>query len=478
MGGSPSEGTFAVSFLGLSWCKPEGCCRPLTGRKFEFVERKDEELVGVFVEGGPCYLEARPPELDEDGDLYAGQWIGAVKHGHGRLVRKDIGSYVGQFVQGQVKGQGRLEMDSGDSYDGQWQNGTMHGLGKYTYSNGSSHEGQFVQGGKHGFGQENLADSSKFEGQFIDGRRHGRGKYSSVDGSTFEGQFHNDMMEGKGRYRFVGGKVYDGHWLKSRMHGPGRMDWPDGRRYEGSFEADRKSGPGKFTWADGSSYDGQWYMGRQHGHGVHIDAWGQQASGKWIAGRRMNMRDGDAPSSSNVDPPSSSASSVGVKRLGSAPFKAIGSLFGRHSSHDSSASKLHSEKLKHDRLHNSTHSLHDQTAASHGRAGSKGSGGSWHDHIHLPRGRAGSKGSSHTQDSHKTLHSDRGSQASEDEDSPSCGSVARRPSTRANLASIVSRCHNEGEEDFTIDGLEVPGSSGAPCSGGSGGHLQGARVSN
>lgn len=455
MGGSPSEGSFAAAtFLGLSWCKPEGCCRPLTGGKYEFIERTDEELVGVFVEEGPCYLEARPPQLDEDGDLYEGQWIGKVKHGHGRLVRKDIGSYIGQFMQGQVKGQGRLEMDSGDSYDGQWQNGTMHGLGKYTYGNGSSHEGQFVQGCKHGFGHENLTDSSKFEGQFIDGKRHGRGKYSSADGSSFEGQFHNDMMEGKGQYRFMGGKVYDGRWQKSRMHGVGRMDWPDGRKYEGSFEADRKSGTGSFTWADGSCYDGQWYMGRQHGHGVHFDAWGQQASGKWIAGRRMIPRDGDAPVSSDV--PSSSTSSAGVKRLGTASFRAIGSLFGR------STSRLHSEKLQSVRLNSSTKSLHDQTVPSPSRAGSKGSTTSLH--------------STDRQGTTASLHStDR--QASEDEDTHSCGapSLARGPSSRPNLASIVSRSNDEDDEDFALDGLEVPGSSGAPGRRGSG-HLQGARV--
>lgn len=415
MGGSTSDGGFA--FLGISWCKPDGCCRPLAGPRHEFVERVNDGLVGVWVEGGPCYLEERQSQLDDEGDLYEGQWMGKTKHGHGRLIRKDIGVYVGQFAHGQVKGQGLLTMDSGDCYDGQWQNGTMHGLGKYTYQNGSSHEGQFVQGCKNGFGQEILADKSSFEGQFVDGKRHGRGKYSSADGSTFDGQFNDDKMDGKGRYRFVGGKAYDGQWQKSRMHGMGRMDWPDGRKFEGNFEADRKSGPGKFTWVDGSCYEGQWYLGKQHGHGVHTNAWGQQASGKWIAGRPLNVP--GAPS----DPASSSASTSGVRRMGSAPIRAIGSLFR-------SSTKLQTEK--NERLQIERHASRS-SAASNGHAG-----------VGPPAQR---------QDTGHSFHSQDGLLASDE--TLGAPAVAGRPS----LASIASRSEGHPDEDAgeALDGLEIPG---------------------
>lgn len=326
MGGSTSE-AFG-SFMWIPFCRPEGCCRPLAGSKYEFTHGG----ASVFVEGDEqtMHLEKRGPMDDEDGNLYEGQWLGDLKHGHGRLVRKDIGSYEGQFSQGKVQGQGVLHMDSGDSYDGQWQNGAMHGLGKYSYQNGSSHKGQFSQGAKHGFGQETLADNSTFEGQFANGKRHGTGKYCSADGSSFDGQFTHDRMDGKGTYRFVGGKVYEGQWQQSSMHGSGHMSWPDGRRYDGMHVNDQKSGPGKFTWANGSSYDGQWSQGRQHGHGIHLDKNGQQFAGQWVGGRPFDVPGlSSDPSAGGTS--ASTSSTIGVKRLGAVSFKSIGSLFrGRH----------------------------------------------------------------------------------------------------------------------------------------------------
>jgi len=172
-------------------------------------------------------LEEKPRQVVEEGACYTGQWRGNVRHGHGKIERRRIGTYEGQFVDNRATGEGRFVKLNGDVYEGQWLRDRAHGKGTYLHADGSSYQGQWEEDLKSGMGVETWLDGSTFEGEYMQGKKHGRGTYRSADHSVFEGQFFLDAMDGDGQYVFADGRIYIGQWQQSRMSGEGRMIWPD-----------------------------------------------------------------------------------------------------------------------------------------------------------------------------------------------------------------------------------------------------------
>lgn len=240
--------------------------------------------------------------LGRDGNArYLGQWLGQVRHGHGKLERAGWGNYEGQFVNNKATGSGRFTKTSG-VYNGQWLNDRAQGWGSYVHHDGTTYRGQWVSDLKDGTGTETWPDGSSYSGDFQMGMRHGHGTYQvPSDGSMYEGEFRDDMFHGTGQYCFSDGRTYRGEWNMARMHGEGVMLWTDGKLYAGRYIDDKKSGHGRFTWPDGRFYDGQWLRGKQHGSGIFRDKKGRERSGHWKFGQR-GFANGDQESSRTPSP--------------------------------------------------------------------------------------------------------------------------------------------------------------------------------
>ena len=78
-------------------------------------------------------------------------WTDSKPNGRGRWidgVTNDI--YVGDWVNGMRHGHGTYTWHHGGKYVGEWANNTRHGKGVWIYTNGSTREGTFKNGKEDG----------------------------------------------------------------------------------------------------------------------------------------------------------------------------------------------------------------------------------------------------------------------------------------------------------------------------------------
>lgn len=79
-----------------------------------------------------------------NGDLYSGEFDGALPKGNGILKFADGNLYIGQFDKGMFNGYGILIWPEGDYYEGEWVNDRYNGLGTYTFLDGSYQYGEWI----------------------------------------------------------------------------------------------------------------------------------------------------------------------------------------------------------------------------------------------------------------------------------------------------------------------------------------------
>lgn len=79
-------------------------------------------------------------ELD-NGIIYDGEWLKAMREGEGKQTWADNSVYIGLWKNNQANGNGILEHSDGDRYEGEWVNDKACGHGIYTHSNGAKYEG-------------------------------------------------------------------------------------------------------------------------------------------------------------------------------------------------------------------------------------------------------------------------------------------------------------------------------------------------
>lgn len=98
----------------------------------------------------PAQLQKKKEVKLSDGSIYTGEWMGDIRHGHGKLVFPD-----------------------GGVYRGQWQNDKPHGSGTRTYPDGSKYTGQYVDGLQHGYGEFSHSGIGLYIGQWKNDLKHG-----------------------------------------------------------------------------------------------------------------------------------------------------------------------------------------------------------------------------------------------------------------------------------------------------------------
>ena len=195
-------------------------------------------------------------------------------------------SCSGSADEGDAQTQER-SLPNGDIYTGQWRGAVPHGAGKYLWADGCMYEGEWRRGKATGRGKFSWPSGATYEGEFLDGFMHGAGTYVGAAGDTYRGAWAKNLEHGAGKKRYANGDRYDGEWRAGLPDGCGRYAWRDGTEYAGGWRAGLIHGRGALVWANGNRYDGGWEGGRPRGQGtfrwadgsLYVGFWGREAPG-------------------------------------------------------------------------------------------------------------------------------------------------------------------------------------------------------
>ncbi|CAF1085804.1 unnamed protein product [Adineta ricciae] len=114
---------------------------------------------------------------------------------------------------------------SGDVYDGEFLNELYHGHGIYTWENGDRYEGMWKHNHREGqgtwtWGEQTASAGDQYCGEWHADKKHGYGEYFQKNGDIYKGQFKDDKRDGTGIYQMKNGQcfnvVYDRDHLISR----------------------------------------------------------------------------------------------------------------------------------------------------------------------------------------------------------------------------------------------------------------------
>uniref|UniRef100_A0A7N0V2X7 Phosphatidylinositol 4-phosphate 5-kinase n=1 Tax=Kalanchoe fedtschenkoi TaxID=63787 RepID=A0A7N0V2X7_KALFE len=191
-----------------------------------------------------------------NGDMYIGQWVDDLPHGHGKYLWADDNCmYVGEWFKGKAMGKGKFSWPSGAAYEGEFKGGYMDGRGTYIGPSGDTYKGSWVM---------NL--------------KHGNGTRCYPNGDYYDGEWRRGAQDGHGRYEWRCGTSYNGKWKNGSFSGIGTLIWANGNRYDGCWDAGVPKGNGTFRWADGSRYVGIWGSASKEQGGTYYPPAGSQTT--------------------------------------------------------------------------------------------------------------------------------------------------------------------------------------------------------
>lgn len=256
---------------------------------------------GKFVSGKHCFV-------NENGDLYDGEWKDGMYNGQGYLLYADGNYYKGAFVEGKRSGYGILQCTNGDRYEGNFLNDRENGELNCYYADGTFYKGNWVDGdwthGTYknqvgttftgdwsdrwhcGIGTIQYTDGTKYEGSWRDYNRNGNGKLYRNDGSIYEGIWSGDGNSGDGTVSYPDKSGYKGTWQNLERSGKGVLTTADGYIYESEFWKENTiNASAKITYADGNKYEGDVVNMIPNGQGVMNMANGDKYTGRFVNGK-------------------------------------------------------------------------------------------------------------------------------------------------------------------------------------------------
>ncbi|KAK1941900.1 Radial spoke head 10 B [Phytophthora citrophthora] len=267
------------------------------------------------------------------GYIYDGEWEHDMRCGHGHSTRRGGGgtrggeSYTGQWRANRFHGRGVYVNEEGDIYDGEWCDGIRHGAGKLAVVNRAKmkpgetgvvveYVGEWVEGKFHGIGSCKYANGSEYSGAFYDGRRHGNGVLILASGDKYEGQWWQGLRHGQGIFfSKASGTTREGTWKRGVEVSDG--DWlitfANGDKYSGACRHKKPWGKGTCKFANGAVYTGEWADGLREGRGICVNPDGTILEGEWqhsIFVKAIRSPLVDVSLSSTSPPPSPKRSSV------------------------------------------------------------------------------------------------------------------------------------------------------------------------
>ena len=172
-----------------------------------------------------------------NGEYYEGGWVDGRMHGHGKMVfvsdeeGNPISYYEGEFVNNLRIGKGVRVYRTGNMYDGEWLDNLPHGHGRMHWRDrGEVYIGEWFQGVQSGYGEmyweTELVNSAQFpnknhySGEWKNGRRNGKGRLSYANGGEYWGEWVDDRKEGRGVYRQPNGDSVEGEFLDDKLLRP------------------------------------------------------------------------------------------------------------------------------------------------------------------------------------------------------------------------------------------------------------------
>jgi len=247
-------------------------------------------------------LEEALSEMENDTEVYDGEYVEDKRHGHGTLKCANGNVYVGEFKDGKFHGHGTLKYKNGDVYDGDFVNGQRHGHGTFTFKANfpismeySIYVGAFANDNFHGSGKLMYSNGDEYIGDFHNGQRHVYGKLTYSNGDVYQGGFKEDKFHCQlATFQFSNGDEYEGKFQKGKFHGSGRYtrsggDYRKGDWYEGGFVGGRVQLTSECgVWVYQGNYINDESGGRPDGLGKLIrrvnDEWSTIYEGTWKDG--------------------------------------------------------------------------------------------------------------------------------------------------------------------------------------------------
>ena len=250
-----------------------------------------------------------------DGEYYEGEWKNGLRHGKGKLIRKDgtvlfegnwINDgpdngkliipeendfyYIGEFNENVPMGKGKgkiykngelfADIKGGADnilyydtqyYIGEIQNFAPNGKGKLYNKDGTLiYEGDFVNYHFQGYGKGNLQKGFYYIGEWRNSLRNGKGKMYNKEGKLVsEGYWVNDYHEGFGKIIYENELYYIGEIKKNKKHGKGKLFDEKGKLiYFGDFVEDKFEGKGFMILEDNKNYIGSFKNNHMNGKGT------------------------------------------------------------------------------------------------------------------------------------------------------------------------------------------------------------------
>jgi len=230
----------------------------------------ENELTLLLNSNKPCYVGERNALMQ--------------KHGRGRTVEENGDIYDGEYNISKKHGHGKMIWNNGDVYEGEWSNNSLYGFGRLVYADKEVYEGEWKNDLRHGKGKVINTDGTEYEGDFVEGRMTGQGTFLYADNSCYEGDFDDGVREGYGVMIYANLDIYRGQWSKGNLHGKGSYRDSKGNEYTGDWYNNQKDGDGVYKYASGKVYDGEWENNKKHGEGTLTCVDGGKYRGKWKKG--------------------------------------------------------------------------------------------------------------------------------------------------------------------------------------------------
>ena len=223
-----------------------------------------------------------------NGDSYAGELAGSLRHGNGMLHRANGDAYTGSFVRDLFSGHGEMHRQPfirgsarfvGQRYEGEWLHGRRNGHGKFIVGDGCVYDGGFVDDAFSGEGT--LLYAVMTPSTAITGRDQLRDRQSILE-DTHVATLPSHLGAGTGA---TSAAFYRGTWLHGKPHGMGTRAFPCGDVYSGGWDGGEQHGEGRLCFArGGGSYAGGWVRGMRCGIGRRVYSSGAAAEGEWRDG--------------------------------------------------------------------------------------------------------------------------------------------------------------------------------------------------
>ena len=178
-----------------------------------------------------------------DGSVYEGETLGALRSGEGTLTYKNGDIASGSFSENELNGKGTITYANGDSYEGYFKDGKKHGQGIQTYKSDNGY--------------------NIYTGNFTNDKRNGQGKLEYANGDVFEGEFKDDKKDGYGVFvQKISGdntRKFEGTYVNN-LRSEGKVTFENGATFEGTFEnsVTNQMLQGVYTYASGTKVTGRY----------------------------------------------------------------------------------------------------------------------------------------------------------------------------------------------------------------------------